>query len=715
MFQHADVARFRTGTAGAEGVLHQAGRLPVAAIDFASLWAIIRRRKRIIIYSMIAALLCAIVFVLTVTPHYTAVTQVFIHPTNLQIVKDELTPATQTSDAGAAQVESQARVISSDNVLGRVVAIEHLEQDPEFGGKATSLIRTLEFGILSPLGLKRFATNANPTLTALYELRRHIQVKRTERTYIVDISVTAKSPVKAANIANAIAEAYIAERKAATSDAARQTSEALVARLRELRERVRKDEDKVEAYKANHDIVGASGTLVSEQQLSELNNQLSAAHARTTEARARYEQFRTVLNSGADVDAISEVIQSPTISALRTQLADVIRRRAELMTQLGPRHPTVVEIQSQAQALRSQIKEEAKRIAQAARNAYDRSRANEAALTHNLETLKQNNLKMNKAFVALRELSREAQTSRAIYEAFLARSRETGELERLNPSNIRVISKAEPPLRRSWPPRNLIVMLSALMLGAAAGVGLAFVRELTDDRIWSPNTVRELTGRPLLAALPADAMARQATAFADPQSRIAAAARNLLYNLRIDPRRSRGQSVLVVGSHDDAETTLVALNLAAVAARTQTVLVVDGDVQRHTISAILDKPTEAGLADVAVGRISLSNAVVRDQKTNISVLPLISPKTRRLRQLSFEDIGDAFDETKRFDLIIVAATVRDADLSVPMFSELVDHIVLVIKSGETRRDDVSNALFALGAGARKLRGGVLTNADSSLA
>jgi uncharacterized protein involved in exopolysaccharide biosynthesis len=697
---------------GSAGVLRESGQYPIAAIDFGRIWAVIRRRKRTILYSVIAALLCAILFLLFATPQYTAVTQVLIHPTDLRIVKDELTPSSQASDAGAAQVESQARVISSDSVLRRVVASQHLDRDPEYVGKP-SLLRTFTLTILTPLGLGQIVSKADPTLTALDELQRHIRVKRAERTYVVDIAVTSKSATKAADIANAIAEAYLEEQKSARSETARRTSESLLARLSELKERVRKAEEKVEAYKAKHDIVNASGTLVSEQQLSELSNQVSAAHARTSEALARYEQFKNVLRSGDDVAAIPEVVQSPTIGALRTQLAEVMRHEAELMTRLGPLHPSLVEIRSQARELRNQIKEEAKRIAEAAHNEYDRARANEAALNRKLEALKRDTMNTNEAFVALRELGREAETSRAIYEAFLARARETGELERLDTNNIRVISRAEPPQRRSWPPRTLIVVLSALMLGAASGTGLAFLREATDDRIWSPSTVQELTRRPLLAVFPDDAKAHHLTAFDDPQSRIADEARNLLYGLRIGRGKGHGRSVLVVGAHDDADATLVALSLAAVAAASQRVLLVDGDIQRRTITAILDEPTEAGLVDVAVGRMSLSDAVVRDRKTNISFLPLISPKTRRQGRLDADDIGDAFDETKRFDLVVVAATVRDGDLSALLFGGFVDHIVLVVKAGATRKNDVPRALLALGAEARKLRGVVLTSGDSS--
>jgi Mrp family chromosome partitioning ATPase len=49
----------------------------------------------------------------------------------------------------------------------------------------------------------------------------------------------------------------------------------------------------------------------------------------------------------------------------------------------------------------------------------------------------------------------------------------------------------------------------------------------------------------------------------------------------------------------------VALTLAAVAAATQRVLLIDADLERRTLSAIDADQNDAGLVDVAVGRREL--------------------------------------------------------------------------------------------------------------
>ena len=340
---------------------------------------------------------------------YTATTQILIDPMELHSAGNELTSPSQQSDAAVLTVESQVRVLTSDNLLSRVVTAEGLDHDPEFVRGASSL----EYA----------------SLAALNELKRHLSVSRADRTYVIDVSVTSEDPAKAARIANAIAKVYLAEQTEVRSDNARQISQSLSGRLKELQDRVRDSENRVEAYKSSHNIVGANGELVDEQQLASLNAQLSAAHARTEEAKSRLDQIEGAKRSKTDMGAFPAAIQSQTITALRTQYAEIMRREAEQKTSLGERHPAVIEIEAQAERLQHMIDDEVARVALSARAEYQSAKTNEDTLTRNLDTLKQTAMSTNESLVGLRELEREVQANRAVYEAFLVRARETGEQE----------------------------------------------------------------------------------------------------------------------------------------------------------------------------------------------------------------------------------------------------------------------------------------------
>ena len=550
-------------------------------------------------------------------------------------------------------------------------------------------------------------------------------MKRAERTYVVDVSVTSKDPDKAARLANAIAQAYLAEQTDVRSDAARQISQSLSARLNELKDRVREAEDRVETFKAGNNILGASGQLVSEQQLSELNNQLGVAHARTAAAKARLDQVERLQLSKDETGAFPEAVQSQTVAALRSQYAEVMRREAEQMTSLGQRHPAVIEIQAEAARLHKMIDDEVHRLALSARSEYESARANEAALAASLETLKNRAVTTNEAMVT--QLERDVQASRAVYESFLVRARETGEQERLDTKNIRVISRAEPPQGRSFPPSNFLLAVGALLIGVGAGSAIVIMRDASGPawpRAGGTSVLRRklrsvakdfrssaasTPSIPVLAVLPNVDTSFGLNAAEDPNSRFAMKIRKVLDAVRASHKTRGNPTILIVTADDEDDTAAVALAFAAVAAATQRVLLIDADLQRRTLSAIDADQNQAGLVDVATGRRTLSDVITRDRETNLNLASFVSPNSRRDRPISEADVKQAFDQTKRFDMVIVAAVELSSDPIARFFAGLVDHILLVARVDAQNKAAIEQFIARLGPDARKLRGAVLTD------
>jgi succinoglycan biosynthesis transport protein ExoP len=679
-------------------------------IDFQRLLSVLWRDKATILWTTAAALVAVVLFVLIVPARYTAVTQILIDPTDLRATANDLTPINLANEAAVLQVESQVRVLTSDSVLRRVVKSEALDQDPDFVGHSDG---------------------ADSMTAALNALKRSIQVKRAERTYVVDIAVSARDPARAAHIANAIAQAYLEEQTDVRSDAARQISQSLSGRLNELKDRVRRAEDKVEAFKVRNNILGSSGTLVNEQQLTEMNNELSTARARAAAAKARLDQIQQVQLSRDEMGAFPEAVQSPTVSALRSQYAEVMRREAEQMSSLGPRHPAVIEIQAEAERLRHTIDDEVRRVALSARTEYESAHANEEALAADLEKLKGNAVTTNEAMVTLRELDRDVQANRAVYEAFLVRARETGEQERVDTKNIRVISWASVPTKRSFPPSNTLLALAGLLFGVAAGSGIVIARDFANleqpratgtNPLWAKLTefIRVIwpgnagaADIPVLAILPNVDVSFGLTAAENPRSRLAMELHRVHEKLRVGARTHGNTRLLVVASDAADDTVAVALMLAAVVASTQRVLLIDADLERRTLTALDADESEAGLVDIAGGRLDLADVIVRDRESNISFLPFVSPGSRRDGRISEADLRQAFDQTRRFDMVIVAAVELARNPGTSFFAGMVDHIIMVGRTDRGSESAVEHFVWRLGANARKVRGAVLIDAEEA--
>jgi uncharacterized protein involved in exopolysaccharide biosynthesis len=435
------------------------------------------------------------------------------------------------------------------------------------------------------LGITQSVVQKDPAVVALQNLATAVVARRQERTYVVDLSVTTREPEKSALIANAIIKAYLAELDAARTDAVRRATDALSSRLQELRDRLRDAEDRSERYKADNNIVAASGQLINEQQLTDLSNQLTLANVRAEEAKARLDQIERLRRNRVDPVGISEAVQAPTLAALRAQYAEVQHREAELAAQLGARHPSIVDIKAQARDLRLVIDREVGRLSEAARGDYDRAGATQDTLERRLVTLKGEAVSTSQALVRLRALEREVEASRAVYQAFLARSRETSGQERFGTVNVRVLSETNQRAKKAWPPPAIIVLAAAFAFGAAAGAGLGVVRDWSDDRIRSRRNLEAVCQLPLLAEIPGisedrnmkgrwtrmlakarahrQGVALMATLLDAPKSRFADGIHRLAYALRSAGPNGAPRVMTFIAAGEPGARSEVALSLAA--------------------------------------------------------------------------------------------------------------------------------------------------------
>lgn len=451
-------------TAASPGVI---ARLTDPAWLVSTLW----RRKRLVLLCAVLGAVLAGLASLLLPSKYVSTAQLFIDPRDLRVLQNEVSPNSVSGDPSAitGYLESQARVIASDSIKSRVVASEGLDLDPEFGGEAakTGLMR-----LLSDLLPSSGAPPRDGMLWALAALDKSVTVRRGERTFVIDIAVTSREAEKAARIANALANAYLDDQASVRADAAQRATSALTSRLEELRNRLRTAEEKAEKYKEANNIVGVGGgKSITDDQLALNNAQLVALRTRVTEARAKYDQTLATRAASIEAGAIPEAVASNTMTALRSQLGAALSKEADMLASLGSRHPALAAAQAQVRDARRQIADELGRIARAAKVELDRAVEAEREIARRVLQLTTTQYAAGRASVELRELEREVESSRVVYDAFLRRARETGELAGIDTTNARIISAAMPPLEKSGITRRTIALLGGFA-GAAAGAAL---------------------------------------------------------------------------------------------------------------------------------------------------------------------------------------------------------------------------------------------------
>ncbi len=447
----------------------------------------VRRRWAWVALATAAALAAAVLFLMAVTPRYLATAQLLIDPRAKRIVEGAVVPGGFGSSAAGADtllVDSQVELIQSNSVLKKIVESERLHEDAEFavprsGGGIRILLRNTIGRVL--FGNERESPPAtDPVDTAVWRFAdKHLRVRRPGNTYVINVSVMSQDPAKAARLANAVANAYINDQVRATGDTTRDATAALESRIEDLRKRVETAESAVEAFRTQAGLIGGPNLLVTEQQLQQTNDKLILARSQTALAKARYDQVSglSARAGSAVLAAQSDALKSPVIANLRASLSRVERREAIAQQSLRPGHPEYANVLVEKRAILAQIDEELARIKANARSELELAQSNEQALAGELKSLETRTATGNQAQVRLRELQREAQAARAIFEQFLNRAKETSEQETLGRENSRIISAATVPPYPAFPP-TLLILAGALLAGLVAGIGTAWLAHL---------------------------------------------------------------------------------------------------------------------------------------------------------------------------------------------------------------------------------------------
>lgn len=671
-----------------------------AMVELGDLGRILLRRRWLIFATVALLTLGTLIYALLTPALYSSTAQIIVDPEDLQVVTNDVNPSRISPDGGITQVESQVSVAQSNGVLLRAIAAEHLTDDPEFNGQ----------GILGRWMAMLFgADDTDKTAKTLDSVRRRLAVKRDDKVLVLNIIFTAKSAATAANVANAIANAYLADQADARKQKAAKASDAITARLDEQRKRVEQAENAVEAYRSQHNMVMAQGNLVADQELTGLNAELTAAQARTQQLKAQVDQLR---RQGGAPDATSEATRSSTISNLRAQEATLVDQIAQLGTGLGPRHPSMIAAQQQLRDLRGLIQRELGRIVTAAETDYERSLANQQALEAKVAALKSKSLDTDQASVRLRELQRDLDAVRTVYANYLQRAQETREQTNVDSTNARIISDAMPALKKSWPPKGLL-LFGALFGGLALGIGLALIAEYLSPTVLSSNQMQSAIEAPVLGVLPgkgarkrpwplgrSKAQAQKTDAVAGlALQRIAAATRR-------PPDWPLVPSILVTSPPEEkAQRARVSWQLAnAAAARGRRVLYIDTNAGKD------QKDPQPGVLDVMRGEYPVEAISRYAPGSNVALLGRGRPTAvfQEAQALYFAHRMLA-EANHDFELVVVDGGALTDDLNVSPLVAMADEILLVARLNTTPMRDVATTSQAVSIMGRLPTGAVLVD------
>lgn len=704
--------------------------------NLAGFLSILKRSVIPIIALSLLSLLAGFVYLAMTPSTYSASTTILVDPRSRKLVTDEITQGGLTSDL--ALVESQVPILSSDAVLGRVVDQENLTQDPDFQFYPSK-------GIIGDL--KDFIRGERPTpdlrAHAIQRLSRAMKIHRAQKTYILEVEVTAQSPVKAARLSTAISEAYIAEQLKAKADEAGAANKLIDSRLGELRKQVQKAETRVDEFKKANRIVTSEGGVVAEQQLGKLNTELATARAVAAEARAKHGEVQAVLKSGADPASLPDAVKSSLIQKLREQLAQVSRRVASLGAQFQPRHPIMIDIRSQQRELQSQIRRELRRVVAASKTEADIATKREAEILQSLENAKGLVARSNTAKIKLRELEREANASRDLLNAFLVRAKETQEQQNLSASNARIVSRAGIPSYPSWP-RPLLVLSLAGLSGLGLGIATALTRDHFDNSIGDHATHATTTSLPTLARLPklkpvsaqAGGLMSKARDVLDLSSFVGLSDIMLALSERNNTRTNgfrqavlrlvnqlmgaaapgSARTLLLSSPRSNAGTTSTALAIGYAAALSgERVLLVDAASADPELSRVFGGKREQNERVVLDDKTQLTALTSVDDSTGLAILPIALADLRTWTSQQRRRLVDGIHKLAiDYDLVLIDAGAVLEDATALSLLSAAEDVIIIARSGLTDHNELQHTERLIAASTSSVFGTIVTMDDRTL-
>lgn len=281
------------------------------------------------------------------------------------------------------------------------------------------------------------------------------------------------------------------------------------------------------------------------------------------------------------------------------------------------------------------------------------------------------------------------------------------------PSIVRIdtLEAAQVPTSPAAPNVRLIIILGAL-LGLAAGIGVAVLRSILDNRVRSIEDVERAISIPVLGGIALDPQARERplAIAADPRDRRAEAFRSLRTNVRFLITGGDPAAFVITSAGPGEGKSTTSANLAiAFAESGARVALIDADLRLPRIAEYFAIEGGVGLTEVLIGRINASDAMQRWGRGALFVLPSGSVPPNPAELLGSSAMTNLIYELKHaFDIIIIDAPPVGLVTDAAVLAKKVEGAIMVAAAGKTRAPRLSDAVDSIEGIGAKVLGSVVT-------
>jgi polysaccharide biosynthesis transport protein len=656
-------------------------------------WIILTKRRWTIIAFAFVVLVLTSITTFKTTPIYDGVARIAINHESSGALpfKDTTSNSPDYEDT----IETQIRILKSDNLAMRVIRKLGLDKNPKF----TDISKT--HATPNELGAAPVIDSKQETML-IDTFRVGLKVVAINNTRLIEIHYLSPDSHLAADIVNALVSAFKEQNYETKFQSTLETADWLTKQLNDLKLQVETSEGKLIRFQREKGIVGIDDKQnLTTSKLDELSKELINAGADRIQKEANYK-----FAEAGNPELMGQ--SSGMLASLRERESTLKQQYAQLKTQFGAAYPKVLEVKNQLDEVQSDIAAEGGRMASQIKNEYLAAQQREDLVRTEMETQEREANELNQNAIEFNILKRDVDANRQLYEGLLQKLKEATLEAGLRSSNVRIVDSARVPLVPSSPdiPRNLGI---GFILGLSGGIGLAFMLESLDNTVRTPEQAELASGWPALGVVPqflrADTRSLQPArlslakvelvAYNRPKSAAAESYRSLRTSILLSALDSPPKVLLVTSPLPQEGKTTTSANCAIVLAqRGSRVLLVDADMRRPGVSRAFGLDRDGGgLSTVLEGTTRMESvATFYPEVPSLCILPAGPLPLHPAELLGGSKMKSLIAQWRKdYDHVIIDTPPALSVTDPVILSVEADSVILVIRSGKTTKDALRRA------------------------
>lgn len=691
-------------------------------------WKVIWKRRWTVLALFFIVLITVAIMTFTTKPIYRGTTSIQINKEYPQMldIKEIFSFNMWDSD----YYQTQYKILESRSLAKRVIQALKLSDHPEFQPQPFTPFQQFKANLLSPFfrlltpSKKNSASDRDPSEslkeTALInQFLSRLKVEPIRNSRLVKVHFDSNYAELSARVPNTLAEHYIQQSVENRFLATEQVKEWLTKQLEDLKAKVERADEALQAFGSKHDIISLDEKEnVTLQRLTELNEALTKAESERMSKEVLYKQTKDV-----HFDALPSILENKLIMDLKQAYIQLETQYVKLSETYKPEYPEMLRLKNQMKNLQKRMDTEINKVIAAIRADYESALRKESLVRQAFQQQKAKVMEMKEQGIQYNILKRESDTNKELYKGLLQRMKEAGISAGLTVSNIQVVDKAEIPGSPYKPNKGQNLLLAAA-IGLFLGIGLAFFFEYLDNTVKTPEEVEQLIRLPSFGMVPEISYERkkrlerastpvELVTHGHPKSILSEAYRNIRTSILLSFSEKPPKKIVITSPNPSEGKTTTVINTAIALSQTGAqVLVIDGDMRHPRIHHIFNEGNGAGLSNFLSGNATIDSVIKKTEIPNLYYIPSgpIPPNPSELIGSNlFKVMMDSLG--KKFDHILIDSPPTLGFADSVILSTSVDGVVLVALGGKTPRETLQRAKEVLQQVNAKILGVVINRVD----